>query len=169
LMALAGMAPLSLSASSPLRKRIIVGMLRMSKRAATSGSASVSTLATMTCPARSAATLSSSGATTRQGGHHSAQKSTRTGPGASRTSSSKSCVLERESGWAGGRSVVLQTAHLALSRARLAGSRLGLAHDVHSTIMTTSSIRLPSAAQGGGSSSSCQSGKLAMGGVARSR
>jgi len=77
--ALAGMAPLRRLASRPWRNTIMVGMLRIAKRALSSGCASVSTLAMMAAPAREAASFSSSGATARQGPHQAAQKSTRTG------------------------------------------------------------------------------------------
>src|SRR5689334_20887660 len=51
-----------------------------------SGASSTLSLVTVNVPACSPAISSSTGETIRQGAHHSAQKSTNTGPGASRTS-----------------------------------------------------------------------------------
>src|SRR5574343_1408805 len=54
-------------------------MLRILKRAASCGSASVSTLTSRACGSRSLAACSKVGAIIRQGPHHGAQKSTTTG------------------------------------------------------------------------------------------
>jgi len=135
MIASAGRAPLKRRASLPLRKRIIVGMLRISNRAATPGSASVSTLATIIRPARWLATFAISGATARHGPHHAAQKSTRTGRGTSRTNSSNSSALPIETGFASGRSAALQAPHFAFSPRRAAGRRFEPEQDGHGTII----------------------------------
>jgi len=54
-------------------------MLRMPKRCAMPGSASVSSFASRTCGVSRAAACSQAGAMARQGPHHGAQKSTATG------------------------------------------------------------------------------------------
>src|ERR1700675_2497402 len=72
----------------PPLKRIIVGIESTWKRAAVCGFSSMSSL-TMRRSVRSAAISSRTGATTRQGPHHGAQKSTSTGPSASSPSASK--------------------------------------------------------------------------------
>src|SRR5208282_3008811 len=72
----------------PSLKRIIVGIESTWKRAAVCGFSSMSSL-TMRSSGRSEAISSSTGATTRQGPHQGAQKSTSTGPSASMTSASK--------------------------------------------------------------------------------
>ena len=64
-------------------------MLRTSKRRATSWFASTSTLATRSAPSCSRAICSRTGATSRQGPHHSAQKSTSRGCSDEAISSSK--------------------------------------------------------------------------------
>ena len=131
----AGIAPEMRFTSRPPRKRIIVGMLRMAKREATSGSASVSTFATTTAPARWPASFASSGATARHGPHHAAQKSTSTGAFAFCTSSSKSCAERTGMGRDGGSRAALHAAHFARSPSRAAGRRLELEHAWQSTII----------------------------------
>ncbi len=74
-----GSAPLSTSTLLPCLKIISVGMLRIAKRIASAGSASVSTLIKRALPASSAAVCSKTGAKLRHGPHHGAQKSTTTG------------------------------------------------------------------------------------------
>src|ERR1043165_4028264 len=78
-MAAAGMAPDLRPSSRPLRIKTKVGIDAIRNRSEAIGSSSVLTLATRNCPFDSAATLTSSGATIRQGGHHGAQKSMRIG------------------------------------------------------------------------------------------
>src|SRR5215210_1101511 len=75
-------------ATSPCLKRIRVGMLSTSYLAAVCGFSSVLSL-TIRRSWRSEAISSSTGATTRQGPHHGAQKSTSTGSLDSRTSAWK--------------------------------------------------------------------------------
>src|SRR3954469_5023193 len=75
-------------ATAPFRNRISVGMLRTSKFAAVCWFSSTLSL-TIFRSERSAAISSRTGATTRHGPHHGAQKSTSTGPSASRTSAWK--------------------------------------------------------------------------------
>src|ERR1700742_180277 len=72
-------------ATWPCLKRISVGMLSTSKLAAVCWFSSTFSF-TILRSERSAAISSSTGATTRHGPHQGAQKSTRTGPSASRTS-----------------------------------------------------------------------------------
>src|SRR5271154_179480 len=72
----------------PPLNRIIVGIDSTWKRAAVCGFSSMSSL-TMRRSWRSEAISSRTGATTRQGPHQGAQKSTSTGPSASSTSASK--------------------------------------------------------------------------------
>jgi hypothetical protein len=130
----AGIAPLIREASRPLRKRIIVGIPRIEKRCATSGSLSVSTLATTTS-ARLPAIFSISGATAWQGPHHVAQKSTRTGLGESLTISSKSPLLATAMECLAGRRASLHAAQRARSLRRLAGSRFDREHEGQTTII----------------------------------
>ena len=74
------MAPDCRATSRPFRNAISVGMLRMPKRAAISGSASVSSFASRALRRRArAAACSYAGAIIRQGPHHGAQKSTTSG------------------------------------------------------------------------------------------
>src|SRR4051794_15016853 len=75
-------------ATWPFLKRMSVGMLRTSKFAAVCWFSSTLSL-TIFRSERSAAISSRTGATTRHGPHQGAQKSTRTGPSASRTSAWK--------------------------------------------------------------------------------
>src|SRR5580692_10514450 len=112
-----------------------VGILRIPNRPATSGKASVSTFATTTDPVRWLASLATSGATARHGPHHAAQKSTKTGTGESRISSSNSSALPIATGCASGTSGALQAAHRAVAFSRPAGTRLDLEHEEHGTIM----------------------------------
>src|SRR5579859_128401 len=68
---------------------IRVGMPRTPYLAGVPGFSSILTLAIVILPANCWAISSSAGAIILQGPHHSAQKSTRTGPGAESTSASK--------------------------------------------------------------------------------
>ena len=133
-MASAFIAPVMRCASLPARSRTIVGMLRMPKRAATSGSASVSTFATTTRPERSRAMASSSGATARHGPHQAAQKSTRTGTGAGGELVELLGAPHRD-GRRQRKERRFACAHLATSRRRTAGTRLRREQDWQSTIM----------------------------------
>src|SRR5690606_32796391 len=74
-----GTAPFNMSMTSPFLKIMMVGMLRIPKRALSSRSASVLTFTKRTLPLRSSATSSKIGAKLRHGPHHGAQKSTTTG------------------------------------------------------------------------------------------
>ena len=74
-MAAAGMAPDWRARSWPPCSSTIVGMLRMPKRVANAGSASVSSLPKRTCGSNCAAAWANSGAICRHGPHHDAQKS----------------------------------------------------------------------------------------------
>src|SRR3954454_4346657 len=75
--------------ATPSWNTISVGMLMMLNRWATAGASSTLSLARRILPAFSLAICSSTGATMRQGPHHSAQKSTMSGTSAAPTSSSK--------------------------------------------------------------------------------
>src|SRR5271155_9111 len=125
-MASAPIAPDTRLASAPFRNRIIVGMLRMPNRPATSGRASVSTLATMRDPARLSASLASSGATVWQGARQPGPKSTSTGSADSRISSSNSLLYSTGMGFLNGTSGDLHEAQCALPFSRDGGTRLGL-------------------------------------------
>ena len=72
-MSRAGRAPTVWPTSRPPLNTDIIGMDWMRNRAARVCSSSVFTLATIRRPAFCCATLASSGATMRQGPHHSAQ------------------------------------------------------------------------------------------------
>src|SRR5262249_35073455 len=78
-MSAAGRAPDVRPASFPPTNTAIVGIDWILNRSPRSGSASVFTLTIRNRPALRPATLASSGATTRQGAHQAAQKSTTTG------------------------------------------------------------------------------------------
>ena len=82
-------APTFVPATSPLLKRIRVGMPLIPYFGAVLGLASTSILQTFSFYAYSLAISSRTGAIIIQGPHHSAQKSTKTGPSASNTSLSK--------------------------------------------------------------------------------
>jgi len=120
----------------------------MSKRCATAGRASVSTLATSNRSARSRASFSISGATMRHGPHQAAQKSTSTGRGESPISSSKSCALVSAIGRETGKSAVLQRAHLALSNRRLAGTRFRAEHDAQTSSIFSQDAAAPARVKG---------------------
>src|SRR6185437_16321114 len=83
-----GYAPITVFTGWPPLKRIIVGIESTWKRAAVCGFSSMSSL-TIFRSSRSDWISSRTGATTRQGPHHGAQKSTSTGLSASSTSASK--------------------------------------------------------------------------------
>ena len=83
-----GYAPTTVLTGWPALKRIIVGIDITPKREAVWGFSSMSSL-TIRRSLRSDAISSSTGATTRQGPHHGAQKSTSTGLSDSMTSASK--------------------------------------------------------------------------------
>ncbi len=68
-----------------VRNALTAGMLWIRKCRARFGLASVSSLASSTCPSRAATACSSTGPSCRQGPHHSAQKSTTTGTVAERS------------------------------------------------------------------------------------
>ena len=86
--ACSGWAPVVSATTRPWRKSFTAGMLRIAKREASAGSASVSTLTTLSFAPDSAASFSSTGASVRQGPHHAAQKSTSTGTSAEAASTS---------------------------------------------------------------------------------
>ena len=86
--ACAASCPVIRVASAPSRKRIIVGIARIPKLAGVCMFSSMLSL-TIRRSSRSAAISSRIGAMTRQGPHHGAQKSTRTGFSDSRTSAWK--------------------------------------------------------------------------------
>jgi hypothetical protein len=69
----------------PSRKTATVGMLWMPYRAASSCSASTSTLTSSTMPSRFAISVSIAGPSARHGPHHAAQKSTTTGSSCERS------------------------------------------------------------------------------------
>lgn len=117
------MAPEARLVSAPRSNRTRVGILRIANRLATPGRRSVSTLAISTRPAFCPASRSSSGATMRHGPHHSAQKSTTTGHGASRTSASKSASASTWIGAAGGDRACLQRPHLGCRSSLPNGTR----------------------------------------------
>src|ERR1700722_7949126 len=81
-----GSAPTLVAATWPPAKIIMVGMPRTPYLVGTWGFSSILILAMVTLSPSSLANSSSAGAIMRQGPHHSAQKSTRTGILASRTS-----------------------------------------------------------------------------------
>src|SRR6185312_8066720 len=81
-----GSAPILVAATCPSLNKIIVGMPRTPYLRGVCGFSSILTLATVTRPAISVASSSRNGAIILQGPHHSAQKSTSTGPLAPRTS-----------------------------------------------------------------------------------
>ncbi len=110
------------------------GMPRTLYRDASSGNLSVSTFSTTARPARSRATCATWGAAIRQGPHHAAQKSTRTGTLLVRTISSKSSGLT-STGSAIGGSVVLQAPHLPVSARCFAGIRFGFPQDGQFRVM----------------------------------
>src|SRR6185312_8508602 len=87
--AVLGAAPTLMSATSPSLKIIRVGMERTPYCAAISGFSSMLSLVIFTLPASSLEISSSDGPIILQGPHHSAQKSTTTGPEASSTSDLK--------------------------------------------------------------------------------
>src|SRR5581483_4713529 len=91
-----GCAPIWREASSPFLNSISVGIDMMPYLAAVAGFSSTLSLTIVTLPLSVPAISSSAGAICRQGPHHSAQKSTTTGPVAFKTSASK---LESET-WA---------------------------------------------------------------------
>src|SRR5579883_232884 len=84
-----GRAPTFVAATWPSWKIIMVGMPRTPYLVGTCGFSSMFSLAMVILSASSADSSSSAGAIIRQGPHHSAQKSTRTGFLASRTSAWK--------------------------------------------------------------------------------
>src|SRR6202012_410259 len=81
-----GSAPTFVAATWPPEKIIMVGMPRTPYLVGTWGFSSILILAIVTLSPSSLANSSSAGAIMRQGPHHSAQKSTRTGFLESRTS-----------------------------------------------------------------------------------
>src|SRR5690606_26405146 len=82
-------APIFMSAASPFLNRIIVGIDRTPYLTVVEGFSSTFSLTIFTLPWRSLDSSSRTGAIARQGPHHSAQKSTRTGSLEERTSSPK--------------------------------------------------------------------------------
>src|SRR5881394_4011573 len=88
-MAASEVAPTTRSSSWPPLKRISVGMPLMPNRCDTDGLSSTFSFTTRALPAYFSATASTVGASMRQGAHHSAQKSTKTGWAALSTSASK--------------------------------------------------------------------------------
>src|SRR5215217_952145 len=78
-----------MSAASPFLKRIIVGIERTPYLTVVEGFSSTLSLTIFTLPESSSESSSRRGAIARQGPHHSAQKSTRTGSWEFRTSSPK--------------------------------------------------------------------------------
>src|SRR5579863_9289102 len=84
-----GSAPTLVAATWPWEKIIMVGMPRTPYLVGTCGFSSILILAIVTLSPSSADNSSSAGAIMRQGPHHSAQKSTKTGFLASRTSAWK--------------------------------------------------------------------------------
>lgn len=119
----AGTAPAWRATAFPSIRITSVGTARMSKRAERRGDLSTSTLTSFTAPARSLAKWSRAGLTSRQGPHHTAQKSTSTGTGDSSAISVKSLssasTIHGNSWW--------QFAHLGRPLA-LEGTRFGLPH-----------------------------------------
>src|SRR6267154_1400695 len=83
-----GSEPILVAATWPFLNRMRVGMPRTPYFIGVSGFSSILILATVTLPAILAAISSRAGAMLLHGPHHSAQKSTRTGPGARSTSAS---------------------------------------------------------------------------------
>jgi hypothetical protein len=83
---LLGTAPITASFFSPLTKIMIVGMLRIPYWVAIEGLSSVFNLKQLSFPAYCFDSSSITGWIIRQGPHHGAQNSTRTGPLALRTS-----------------------------------------------------------------------------------
>jgi hypothetical protein len=81
-----GAAPTLVAAGWPSLKRIMVGMPRTPYFEGASGFSSMLSLAIVTLPASSSEISSSAGPIILQGPHHSAQKSTSTGPSADITS-----------------------------------------------------------------------------------
>ena len=81
-----GTAPITASFFSPLTKNMIVGMLRIPYWVAIEGLSSVFNLKHLSFPAYCFDSSSITGWIIRQGPHHGAQNSTRTGPSALRTS-----------------------------------------------------------------------------------
>src|SRR5688572_1995753 len=79
-----------MSVASPFLNRIIVGIDRTPYLTVVEGFSSTLSLTIFTLPASSEESSSRTGAIARQGPHHSAQKSTRTGSLEDRTSSPKS-------------------------------------------------------------------------------
>src|SRR2546423_13566833 len=86
---LLGRAPIFVAATWPPLKTIMVGIPRTPYFIGVCGFSSILTLATVTLPAMSVANSSRNGPIMRHGPHHSAQKSTTTGPLARSTSASK--------------------------------------------------------------------------------
>src|SRR5207237_3221687 len=84
-----GRAPILVAATWPLLNSIRVGMPRTPYFLGVAWFSSMFILATVTLPWSVAANSSRAGAIALQGPHHSAQKSTSTGPGALSTSVSK--------------------------------------------------------------------------------
>src|SRR5689334_12231655 len=84
-----GRAPILVAATWPSLKTIKVGMPRMPYFFGVAGLWSMLILAIFSLPSRFWAISSNAGAIILQGPHHSAQKSTSTGPDAFRTSVSK--------------------------------------------------------------------------------
>lgn len=74
-----GIAPDWRATSTPFLNKIRVGMLRIPKRAASAGCASVSTLPKRTCGSSFCAAAANAGAMVRHGPHQGAQKSTSNG------------------------------------------------------------------------------------------
>src|SRR5215217_5694698 len=124
-----GTAPTWRATSPPWRRTSRVGMPRTPRRSATRGASSTLTLTTFRRPASSCAACSTPGATTRQGPHHGAHRSTSTGRLAAVTTCSKSpSPAEVSQGRA-----VWQAAHRATPLAA-AGRRLRLPQLGHVTI-----------------------------------
>src|SRR3954469_22649329 len=88
-----GRAPILVAATWPSLNTIKVGMPRMPYFFGVAGLWSMLILAIFSLPSRFCAISSSAGAIILQGPHHSAQKSTSTGPDAFRTSVSKELSL----------------------------------------------------------------------------
>src|SRR5690606_37904486 len=88
-MRLLGIEPTLVETALPSLNRISVGMPRTPNFDGVIGFSSMLTLATVSLSAISPAISLSAGAICRQGPHHSAQKSTSTGPDDFRTSLSK--------------------------------------------------------------------------------
>ena len=118
---------------STISNSMMVGMLRMRKRALSSRSASVFTFTKRTWPLRSSATSSNIGAKLRHGPHHGAQKSTTTGRSSFRSLSSVSPVALITSP---SNSSCPQRPHFAASCMRSCGIRFNAWQLAHTVFIT---------------------------------